>query len=98
MKRSPGIKVEKIPWPFDDFPEPPMLRFRCQPGLRSAKFQHRKDLNKTAILHPSTKVKGLWQLSKFDAQGPWGDTEGTCDGLVKELNPRSWRLRKVTSR
>lgn len=97
MKPKRGIWVEKIPWPIDD-DEPPMLRFRCAPGLKSVKFQHRKDPSEVAILHRSTKFRGKWQLSKFDAKGPWGDTTGTCDELVKELSPERWRLLRVKIR
>ena len=97
QRRRPGVWVEKVPWPID-IGEPPMLKFRCGPRLRSAKFQHRKDTEETVILHPSTKFRGKWQLSRFDAKGPWGDTIGTCDELVNDLSPRRWRLRRVIDR
>jgi len=48
-----------------------------------------------AILHPSTKERGKWQISLFDKHGPWGDrVRDTCSEAVQELAEiyQRWRV------
>lgn len=51
-------------------------------------FRHRKDPSRYAILHRSTKKVGMWQLTRFDGDGPIGDVnrdtpmKAVTDGLV----------------
>lgn len=102
-----GIFVEKIPWVHPDDPpdlkklfkhEKPMLRWRCTSAFRSAQFQERKSPRHTAILHRSTKRKGKWQLTFFEDGNPTSDIQGSsCDELLRELRPNSWRLRRAIS-
>lgn len=102
-KPKRGIYVEKTPWVFKTDPpdlralfkrEKPLLRWRCTQDFRIAEFQERKSPRHTAIVHPSIKHAGKWQLTFFDNDEPTGDIQGSsCDELLRELRPRSWRLR-----
>lgn len=69
------------------------------PGLRAALFRYRSRPDYHAILAPSTKQRGMWQLSYFDAEGPSGDIQRATvakalyDGL--DGGARKWRLETV---
>lgn len=63
-----------------------------------AQFRHRRDPRKFAILHRSTKEPGRWQLSRFDEDGPTGDSiRDTADKALKDgLDAgRLWKLESV---
>lgn len=61
-------------------------RWVCTRPFKVASFRAAKDPRQTAILHPSTKEPGKWQLSLFDEQGPWGDrVRSTCSEAADEL-------------
>jgi hypothetical protein len=67
--------------------------------VRAAQFRSTWAPDKYAILHPSSKKPGKWQLSYFDELGPWGDSglHDTCSAALAEMeHPRDWKLEKVT--
>jgi hypothetical protein len=56
--------------------------------VKAATFRHPRE-DEHVILHPSTKYEGKWQLSWFDAEGPWSDTEvPSCTAGLQELLER----------
>jgi hypothetical protein len=56
---------------------------RCTRPVRAAQFRKNGEY---AILHPSPKPGYRWQLTWFDDEGPWGDTEvADCNDGVKQL-------------
>lgn len=60
--------------------------YRCIRPFKAARFQPQGKPGEFAILHPSTKVKGKWQLSLFDKDGPWGDRiRDTCTEAAQEM-------------
>ena len=73
-------------------------RWTVEGSIRGALFRRIKDPTEYAILHLSPKRPGWWQLSKFDAQGAWGDVvretpdKALADGLDYA---RWWRLEQV---
>jgi hypothetical protein len=67
-------------------------KFTCRGKVKVARFEA-TDSDEYAILHPSTKKRGKWQLSWFDADGPYGDSErSTCSEAVKEMSTHRWKL------
>ncbi len=90
-------------------PKKSPIRVRCKPLLlgikrcrweregllRAAEFTNRRNQT-TAIVHPSTKTKGFWQVSFWDDQGPISDVQRrSCNDALAELPPKLWRLRQV---
>jgi hypothetical protein len=72
-------------------------RWVCDDRLQAAQFQHRVDPSRTVIVHPSTKKQGGWQISYFDDRGASGDAQApSCDVALRDLHPRTWRLKAVT--
>lgn len=78
-KKSPVKLVCKRP--FADIGDDMLVcRWKCPTGGGVVQFRHRKRKDLYAILHPSTKRKGRWQLTSFDDDGPIGDVErATCE-------------------
>lgn len=71
--------------------------WRCAVPPRGAKFVNRLSPGRMAILHPSSKRAGWWQVSRFMDGHPVGDAlRPTCDAALKDgLDaPRTWRLAK----
>ena len=53
--------------------------------VRAAKFRCAERPEWFAVLSPSAKEPGRWQLSTFDEQGPWGDViRDTPDQAIKD--------------
>lgn len=68
--------------------------------LKMAVFRLRRDPSIYCILHPSTKEAGRWQMSKFDAEGPWGDVvRSTAAQAMKDgldgWGRSAWKLETV---
>jgi len=64
--------------------------------VRAAEFASRTRREESAILHPSTKAAGTWQVSFFDAQGPVGDSQhSNVTDALKQVPPKRWKLRAV---
>lgn len=73
-----------------------ICRWACIGSVQGARFTRRHNPDDMAIVHPSTKKPGWWQVSFFDAQGPSGDSQRkTCSEAVGLLEPWEWRLREV---
>lgn len=74
-------------------------RWVCDARFQSAQFQSRRDPDKLAIVHRSTKREGKWQTSYFDEAGASRDVQsGSCQEALRDLPPRLWRLRDVSPR
>jgi hypothetical protein len=62
--------------------------------LRGAEFSSRTRSDETAIVHPSTKSAGKWQVSFFDELGAVRDSQhSSVEDALKQLSPRKWKLR-----
>jgi len=73
-----------------------ICKWRCRGKVRAARFTNRRTPSDFMVVHPSTKGFYPWQMSKFDKGGAYGDRQGnSCDELVQELRPDTWRLREV---
>lgn len=77
-------------------------KWACRPGanVRGAEFVGRGKYNQgwTAVLHPSTKERGRWQVSLFDKDGAFGDSiRDTCDEALdaRDIYPGQWKLKAV---
>jgi hypothetical protein len=71
-------------------------QWKCVGPVRAAMFVEKRRPGSYAILHPSTKEPGTWQVSLFDKDGPWGDRpRATCNEAVAELEPWEYRLKEV---
>lgn len=91
------IWVQKVSWILEA-KHGPLFKFRCGVGLKSARFASKDGTAVYRVLHKSTKYKGKWQLSSFDDQGAIMDMGGTCDELLDETRPKSWRLVEVKAK
>jgi hypothetical protein len=80
--------------PFADVdPDFVVRTWREREPIRSARFSMPKEPGMFAVLHPSTKRPGIWQLSYFDAGGAVGDAEfRTLREALRELPPSLWVL------
>ena len=73
----------------------PMWSWRCDGKIQAARFVATHNPSMYAILHPSTKSRGKWQVSYFDELGAVSDTIfSSCDKAVKELN-YGYRLEEI---
>ena len=62
--------------------------------LRAAEFSSRTRRGETAIVHPSTKSLGKWQVSFFDEHGAVRDSlHPSADEALKQVPPKGWKLR-----
>lgn len=60
-------------------------------GVRIAGVQGRPDW--WALIHRSAREPGRWQISSFDAEGPWGHTcLDSMDECLEYARPDGWRL------
>lgn len=84
------------------------LKVKCKPLLfgrksctwtpvgefRGAQFSNRRQRDRYAIVHPSTKNVGKWQVSYFDEVGPISDTQhANAEDALKQVPASLWRLR-----
>jgi hypothetical protein len=59
----------------------------------AARFINRQNAEQYAIIHGSTRNPGDWQVSFFDAEGPWGDSQrSSIEAALAEVPHYSWRL------
>lgn len=76
--------------------------WRCVAPVAAAEFVSRTDPRQFAVVHPSTKRPGMWQVSWFDDHGASRDVQAkTCDEALSHVPPRGrygWRLRSVVRR
>lgn len=96
--RSP-LHVVCRPWPFSpkpgERPHKPLCKWVCRGPLRGAEFVDRRDPRRRAVLHPSTKQAGRWQVSVFDQGGAVGDVvRDSCAAALKDRDivPGRWKL------
>jgi hypothetical protein len=62
--------------------------------LRGAEFSSRTRHAESAIVHPSTKSIGKWQVSFFDELGPVRDSQhSSVDDALKQVSPKKWKLK-----
>lgn len=67
--------------------------------LRGAEFSSRTRHDESAIVHPSTKTVGRWQVSFFDELGPSRDSQHTSvEDALRQVPPKKWKLRTFISR
>lgn len=102
--KSPIHVAGCTPWPFPPKPgerrRRPSCRWVCRVGapVQGALFEDRQDATSSAVLHPSTKRLGAWQVSFFDAQGAIRDVvAASCTDVLRaaQLTPGRWRLREA---
>lgn len=62
--------------------------------FRGAEFASRTDKNASAIVHPSTKTAGKWQVSFFDELGPSRDSQhSSVEDALRQVLPKKWKLK-----
>ena len=62
--------------------------------LRGAEFSSRTKRDESAIVHPSTKTIGKWQVSFFDELGPVRDSQqSSVEDALKQVSPKKWKLK-----
>ena len=62
--------------------------------LRAAEFSSRTRSDETAIVHPSTKALGKWQVSFFDEQGAVRDSQHpSAEDALRQVPPKRWKLK-----
>ena len=99
-RKSPFRFVCKRLSDLDDWPLDEEERYRCTGRcvrpLRVAQFRaHERRGSQYAVLHPSTKYHGNWQVSWFDERGPVYDYEATsCDDGLKQIF-QDWPLARI---
>ena len=95
MKRKSPLRVVCKVMPFKTKPMR-LCRWKPVGELRAAEFVSRRDGSRFSIVHPSTKSRGKWQVSRFDREGPVGDTQyGSLDEALGEVSPKLFKLRNV---
>lgn len=63
--------------------------------LRGAEFASRTRSDESAIVHPSSKTVGKWQVSFFDELGPVRDSQhSSVEDALKQVPPGRWKLRE----
>lgn len=101
-RRAPSpIRVGKCtPWPFPPRPgerrRRSMCKWVCARTPRGAEFASRRGVPQTAVLHPSTKKVGQWQVSFFDADGAIRDViRPTCNQALADADIVTdlWKLK-----
>lgn len=101
-RRSPVRVGNCKPWPFPPRPgerrHAPLCDWVCDGSIRGAEFVNRRNPKLIAVLHPSTKKAGQFQLSRFDEDGAIGDVvRPTCNAALKDsgIVPATWKLRSA---
>ncbi len=104
MTRRPRSPLHVVcqPWPFParagERRHKPLCRWACRGPVRVAEFVDRRNPQRRAVLHPSTKQAGRWQVSVFDQQGAVGDVvRDSCAEALKarDISPGTWKLVEV---
>lgn len=63
-------------------------------NFRGAEFVSRSRPSEFAIVHPSTKTAGKWQVSFFDDLGPSRDSQhSSAEDALKQVFPKKWKLK-----
>jgi hypothetical protein len=63
-------------------------------ALRGAEFASRTRRGESAIVHPSTKSVGKWQVSFFDELGPVRDSQhSSVEDAIRQVPPKKWKLK-----
>ena len=63
-------------------------------SMRGAEFASRDRQNETAIVHPSTKSLGKWQVSFFDDLGAVRDSQhSSVEDALRQVPPKRWKLK-----
>jgi hypothetical protein len=82
-----AVRRQKVKGTWYETTQRVACTYKCRRPFRAVRFQAVDAPEEYAILHPSPKVKGKWQLSLFDAEGPWGDRiRDTCSQAAQELS------------
>lgn len=64
--------------------------------FHGAEFLSRTRANDSAIVHPSTKTAGKWQVSFFDEEGPSRDSQHSdVTDALRQVSPKKWKLKAV---
>lgn len=99
MARRPPSPVKLVcsqPWkPYGD--DMKICKWTCPRGGGTVQFRNRKRPEWFAVLHPSTKQKGKWQLSTFDERGAIGDViRSSCEEALSDGGiGRDWKIEEV---
>lgn len=65
-------------------------------AFRGAEFVSRTQTPESAIVHPSTKQTGKWQVSFFDELGPVRDSQHSAvEDALKQVAPKRWKLKAL---
>ena len=77
-----------------------ICRWMFPRGGATVQFRHRTRKDWYAIIHPSTKQKGKWQVSSFDYEGAIGDViRATPEQALYDAGvDRNWKIEKVDPR
>jgi len=68
--------------------------WRAVGPFRGAEFTSRTRRGESAIVHPSTKTAGKWQVSFFDDLGPSRDSQhSSLEDALKQVPPKKWKLK-----
>ena len=66
--------------------------------FRGAEFSSRSRKDEFAIVHPSTKSAGKWQVSFFDDLGAVRDSQhSSVDDALRQVFPKKWKLKTFSS-
>ncbi len=61
--------------------------------FRGGQFTSRRRAGEFAIVHPSPKYAGKWQVSFFDADGPSRDSQhSSVKDALAQVSPKLYRL------
>lgn len=64
--------------------------------FHGAEFLSRTRIGESAIVHPSTKTAGKWQVSFFDEEGPSRDSQHSdVTDALRQVSPKKWKLKTV---
>lgn len=97
MKRKSPVKlVCKQPWK-DYGDDMKVCRWTCPRGGATVQFRYRKRPDWFAVLHPSTKERGKWQVSTFDKDGAIGDViRADCETALSDAGiTREWKIESI---
>ena len=62
-------------------------------NLHGAQFSSRTRPDEFAIVHPSTKSAGKWQVSFFDELGAVRDSQhSSVEDALRQVSPKKWKL------
>lgn len=84
--------------PFKDYGDDmKVCRWTCPRGGATVQFRSRHRPEWFAILHPSTKQRGKWQVSSFDDRGAIGDViRDSCEIALYDAGiGRDWKIEEI---